>query len=211
MSGERARAHAASGLSRRSFLTGTGAATATRPRSTPHFSSVAQAAANAEEFQISGPGAVPVALRVNGVMRTASIEPRMTLAEVLRDVFALTGTKVGCDQGACSACTVLIDGAPIASCSILAIDVGDRSITTIEGLASDGELHPVQEAFIAHDALQCGFCTPGLVMTCAALLERVPHPTEAEVKAAISGHLCRCGAYPHVLDAVLAAAQARRG
>jgi carbon-monoxide dehydrogenase small subunit/xanthine dehydrogenase YagT iron-sulfur-binding subunit len=135
----------------------------------------------------------------------------MTLAEVLRGPLALTGVKVACDQGACSACTVLIDGTPIASCSILAVDVGDRSITTIEGLASDGKLHPVQEAFIAHDALQCGFCTPGLVMTCVALLERVPFPTEAEVKAAISGHLCRCGSYPHVVDAVLAAAQARRG
>ena len=211
MAGERARAHAASGLSRRSFLTGTGAATAAAAAFDAALSSVAQAAANAEQSQISGPGAVPVELRVNGVLRTASIEPRMTLAEVLRDVFALTGTKVGCDQGACSACTVLIDGTPIASCSILAIDVGDRSITTIEGLASDGKLHPVQAAFIAHDALQCGFCTPGLVMSCFALLERVPRPTEVDVKAAISGHLCRCGAYPHVVDAVLAAAQARRG
>jgi aerobic-type carbon monoxide dehydrogenase small subunit (CoxS/CutS family) len=206
-----ARAHAASGLSRRSFLTGAGAATAATAAFDAAISSVAQAAANAEESQISGPGAVAVALRVNGILRTASIEPRMTLAEVLRGPLALTGVKVACDQGACSACTVLIDGTPIASCSLLAVDVGDRSITTIEGLASDGKLHPVQEAFIAHDALQCGFCTPGLVMTCAALLERVAHPTEADVKAAISGHLCRCGSYPHVVDAVLAAAQARRG
>jgi len=198
-------------LSRRSFLTGAGAATAATAAFDAAISSVAQAAANAEESQISGPGAVAVALRVNGILRTASIEPRMTLAEVLRGPLALTGVKVACDQGACSACTVLIDGTPIASCSLLAVDVGDRSITTIEGLASDGKLHPVQEAFIAHDALQCGFCTPGLVMTCAALLERVAHPTEADVKAAISGHLCRCGSYPHVVDAVLAAAQARRG
>ena len=174
MAGERTRAHAASGLSRRSFLTGAGAATTAAAAFDAALSSVAQAAADAEESQISGPGAVAVALRVNGVLRTASIEPRMTLAEVLRGPLALTGAKVACDQGACSACTVLIDGTPIASCSILAVDVGDRSITTIEGLASDGKLHPVQEAFIAHDALQCGFCTPGLVMTCVALLERDP-------------------------------------
>jgi aerobic-type carbon monoxide dehydrogenase small subunit (CoxS/CutS family) len=211
MAGKKARAHPASGLSRRSFLTGTGAATAVAAAFDAALSSVAQAAANAEESQISGPGAVAVALRVNGILRTASIEPRMTLAEVLRGPLALTGVKVACDQGACSACTVLIDGTPIASCSLLAVDVGDRSITTIEGLASDGKLHPLQEAFIAHDALQCGFCTPGLVMSCVALLERIPHPTEADVKAAISGHLCRCGSYPHVVDAVLAAAQARRG
>jgi carbon-monoxide dehydrogenase small subunit/xanthine dehydrogenase YagT iron-sulfur-binding subunit len=106
---------------------------------------------------------------------------------------------------------VLLNGAPVASCSILAIDVGDRAITTIEGLARGGALHPVQAAFIAHDALQCGFCTPGLALSCAALLERVPHPTEANIKAAISGHLCRCGAYQHVIEAVLAAAEARRG
>ena len=211
MAGERKRAGAAGALSRRSFLTGAGAATAGAAALDAALSRVAEAAAHADEPQISGPGAVPVELRVNGVLRTASVEPRATLAEVLRGPLALTGTKVGCDRGACSACTVLIDGTPIASCSILAIDVGDRSVTTIEGLASDGKLHPVQEAFIAHDAMQCGFCTPGMAMAAAALLAVNPDPSAAEVEAAISGHICRCGTYPHVVAATLAAAPARKG
>jgi carbon-monoxide dehydrogenase small subunit/xanthine dehydrogenase YagT iron-sulfur-binding subunit len=131
----------------------------------------------------------------------------MTLAEVLRGPLDLTGTKIGCDRGACSACTVWLDRVPIASCMVLAIDIGDRKITTIEGLAANGELHPVQSAFIAQDAMQCGFCTPGLVMSCAALLESNAAPSLDDVKAAISGHLCRCGTYPHVFAATLAAAR----
>jgi aerobic-type carbon monoxide dehydrogenase small subunit (CoxS/CutS family) len=153
---------------------------------------------------------VPVTLNVNGVARSVSVAANATLAEVLRGPLELTGTKIACDRGACSACTVLLDGAPIASCSMLALDVGGRAVTTIEGLARDGALHPVQAAFIAHDALQCGFCTPGLVLSCAALLERNPEPTAEDVRAAISGHLCRCGTYPHVVEAVLAVARARR-
>jgi aerobic-type carbon monoxide dehydrogenase small subunit (CoxS/CutS family) len=199
------------GISRRSFLRGTGAAAAATAALETALASVAEAAADVAAPQVVGPGATPVTLRVNGATQAVAVEPRATLAEVLRGPLGLTGTKIGCDRGACSACTVLIDGAPVASCSILAIDVGDRAIMTIEGLARGGALHPVQEAFIAHDALQCGYCTPGLALSCAALLERVPHPTEADVKAAISGHLCRCGAHQHVVEAVLAAAEARRG
>ncbi len=198
-------------ISRRSFLRGTGAAAAGAAALETALASVAEAAADVAGPRVVGPDAAPITLRVNGATRTVAVEPRATLAEVLRGPLDLTGTKIGCDRGACSACTVLLEGAPVASCSILAIDVGDRAITTIEGLARDGVLHPVQAAFIAHDALQCGFCTPGLVLSCAALLERIPNPTEAEIKAAISGHLCRCGVYPHVVEAVLAAAQARRG
>jgi aerobic-type carbon monoxide dehydrogenase small subunit (CoxS/CutS family) len=198
-------------MSRRSFLRGTGAAAAATAALESALSGAADAAGDVAGPQIVGPDATPVTLRVNGMVQAVAIEPRATLAEVLRGPLGLTGTKIGCDRGACSACTVLIDGAPVASCSILAIDVGDRAITTIEGLARDGALHPVQEAFIAHDALQCGYCTPGLALSCAALLDRVPHPSEAEVKAAISGHLCRCGAYQHVVEAVLAAAAAGRG
>jgi aerobic-type carbon monoxide dehydrogenase small subunit (CoxS/CutS family) len=134
----------------------------------------------------------------------------MTLAEVLRGPLGLTGTKVACDRGACSACTVLIDGSPICSCMMLAIDVGARRVTTIEGLAQGDTLHPVQQAFIEHDALQCGFCTPGMVMSCAALLERMPELSADDVSAAIGGHFCRCGTYPHVVAATLAAAKARR-
>jgi aerobic-type carbon monoxide dehydrogenase small subunit (CoxS/CutS family) len=138
------------------------------------------------------------------------VEPRMTLAEVLRSQLGLTGTKVACDRGACSACTVWLDHVPFLSCMTLAIDVGERSVTTIKGLATDGALHPVQTAFIAHDALQCGFWTPGMVMSCAALLERMPNPTPEDVRGAISGHLCRCGSYPHVIAATLAAAKAQK-
>jgi aerobic-type carbon monoxide dehydrogenase small subunit (CoxS/CutS family) len=149
-------------------------------------------------------------LKINGVTRTIQIEPRMTLAEVLRGPLGLTGTKIACDRGACSACTVWLDGITVCSCMILAIETGARSVTTIEGLASGDQLHPVQVAFIEHDALQCGFCTPGMVMSCAELLERTPDPTAQDVQAAISGHFCRCGTYPHVVAATLAAAKARK-
>ena len=156
-----------------------------------------------------GPGPVAVYLEVNAVRRRVEVDPRTTLAEALRDGLGLTGTKVGCDRGACSACTVLLDGVPVSSCMTFALDVGDRAVTTIEGLARGRGLHPVQEAFLAHDALQCGFCTPGMVMSCAALLARNPHPTLDDVKQATSGNLCRCGTYPKVFEATLAAAGTR--
>jgi xanthine dehydrogenase YagT iron-sulfur-binding subunit len=159
----------------------------------------------------AGPDAVAVTLEVNGATRVLRVEPRATLAEVLRGPLDLTGTKIACNRGACSACTVLLDGQPICSCMMLAVDVGARSVTTIEGLAKGETLHPVQQAFIEHDALQCGYCTPGLIMSCAALIERTPAPTAEDVRAAISGHFCRCGTYPHVVAATLAAAKAGRG
>jgi carbon-monoxide dehydrogenase small subunit/xanthine dehydrogenase YagT iron-sulfur-binding subunit len=153
-------------------------------------------------------GPVTITLDVNGTQHSVAIEPQQTLAEVLRGPLNLTGTKIGCDRGACSACTVWVDRAPVASCMLLAIDVGARKVVSIEGLARGGQLHPVQEAFIAHDAVQCGFCTPGMVMSCAALVENHPHPTLDDVKAAISDHICRCGTFPHVFAATLDAAQA---
>ena len=195
-------------MSRRSFLKGTSAATAGLAALETEVSPVGAAA---DEPQVFGPEPVSVTLRVNGQAHTVAVEPRTTLAEVLRGALNLTGTKIACDRGTCSACTVLLDGAPVASCSMLALDVGNRAITTIEGLASGETLHPVQAAFIEHDALQCGFCTPGMVLSSAALLERNPQPTAGDVKAAISGHVCRCGTYPHVVDAVLAAARTGRG
>ena len=159
----------------------------------------------------AGPQLIAVALKVNGATRSVHVEPQITLAEALRGPLGLTGTKIACNRGACSACTVWLDGVPVCACMMLPVDVGGRSITTIEGLADGETLHPVQQAFIDHDALQCGFCTPGLIMSCAALLERNPHPSADDVRAAISGHYCRCGTYPHVIAATLDAATARKG
>ncbi|MGA8613036.1 MAG: (2Fe-2S)-binding protein [Xanthobacteraceae bacterium] len=154
-----------------------------------------------------GPDAVSITLQVNGKTKTLRAEPRMTLAEALRGPLGLTGTKIACNRGTCSACTVWLNGTPVCACMMLAIDVGERRVTTIEGLAQGDTLHPVQQAFIDHDALQCGFCTPGMIMSCAALLERNAEPSVDDVRTAISGHICRCGTYPHVIAATLDAAK----
>jgi aerobic-type carbon monoxide dehydrogenase small subunit (CoxS/CutS family) len=167
------------------------------------------AAAQAARSNVLGPGKVPIKLRVNGQVHSVSVEPRATLAEALRDELHMTGTKVVCDRGACSACTVMVEKKPVCSCMTLAMDVGDRNITTVEGLAQGNNLHPVQAAFVAHDALQCGFCTSGMVMSCAALLERNANPTIADVRTAISGNICRCGTYPKVLEAALAVSRSK--
>jgi xanthine dehydrogenase YagT iron-sulfur-binding subunit len=157
-----------------------------------------------------GAEVAPFQLHINGEFVTVQLDPATTLVEVLRDALGLTGTKVGCDRGACSACTVWVDGEVIASCMTFALDVRGKQIVTIEGLSSDGQLHPVQKAFIEHDALQCGFCTPGMVMSCARLVDRNPQCTLDDVKQAVSGHLCRCGTYPNIFKATLAAAEALR-
>jgi len=197
-------------VSRRGFLL-TSAVTSTGATLVQASTAILGAgSAMAGETNQIGPGATPVTLRVNGSVRTLQIEPRMTLAEVLRGPLGLTGTKISCNRGACAACTVWLDKAPICSCMMLAVEVGDRNITTIEGLARGEELHPVQAAFIDHDAVQCGFCTSGMVMGCASLVERNPNPTADDVKTAISGHICRCGTYPHVVAATLAAAKTGR-
>jgi xanthine dehydrogenase YagT iron-sulfur-binding subunit len=159
---------------------------------------------------IIGPDAVPITLHINGRAAIVIADPATTLVEVLRDGLGLTGTKVGCDRGACSACTVWLDGEVASSCMTLAFDARGRQITTIEGLGDGDALHPVQLAFIEHDAMQCGFCTPGMVMSCAALVQHNPDCTLDDVKAAVSGHLCRCGTYPNVFAATLAAAQAQK-
>ena len=164
-------------------------------------------AVTTEAVREIGPGAVAVTLRVNGQPYTVQVEPRITLADTLRLHLGLTGTKVSCDHGACSSCTVLMDGLPINSCMTLTVEVGARTITTIEGMARGEELHPVQAAFVKHDAMQCGFCTPGMVMSCAALLERKPRPALHEVREAISGNLCRCGCYTRICEATLDAAE----
>ena len=149
-----------------------------------------------------GPGAARITLTVNGKPTVLEVEPRVTLLDALRDRAGLTGTKRICDRGACGGCTVWVDGKTVNSCMMLAIDAAGRSVTTIEGLAKDGQLHPMQAAFVKHDALQCGFCTPGMIMSCAALARDNENPTQAEIREAVSGNLCRCGVYPHVFSAV---------
>jgi len=139
-----------------------------------------------------------ISLHVNGVERALEVEPRRTLLDTLRENLGLTGAKPGCEMGNCGACTVLLDDEAIYSCLALAVECQGRAITTIEGLTQSDALDPIQQAFIAHDALQCGFCTPGQVLAMKALLDRNPHPDDEEIDHAMSGNLCRCGAYPKI-------------
>ncbi|MBX6350727.1 MAG: (2Fe-2S)-binding protein [Clostridia bacterium] len=157
------------------------------------------------------PRKVPVTLLVNGEAREVWIEPRRTLLDALRVDLGLTGTKKGCDHGNCGACTVLVDGVPVYSCLELAIAREGQAIETIEGLSRGGGLHPLQKAFVEHDAFQCGYCTPGQIMAAKALIDRNPRPTPEEVRAALVGHLCRCGAYAGIVEAVVAAGLALSG
>jgi xanthine dehydrogenase YagT iron-sulfur-binding subunit len=156
-----------------------------------------------------GPGPAPLVLDINGETVSLAVEPRVVLVEALRERLGLTGTKAVCERGACGACTVLVDGETVCSCLMLAHEAEGRKITTIEGLARDGKLTPVQEAFAAADALQCGFCTSGMVLSCHELLSRRPRPTRPEIREAVAGNLCRCGTYPHVFEAVERAAGIR--
>jgi aerobic-type carbon monoxide dehydrogenase small subunit (CoxS/CutS family) len=141
-----------------------------------------------------------IALRVNGTQRSLDAEPRRTLLDALRHNLGLTGAKKACDMGNCGACTVQLDGRAVYSCLVLAVDCAGREVTTIEGLAN-GELHPLQRAFIEADAFQCGYCTPGQIMSLKALFDRTPQPSDEEIERALSGNLCRCGAYQHIVEA----------
>jgi xanthine dehydrogenase YagT iron-sulfur-binding subunit len=145
---------------------------------------------------------VAVMLRVNGSARRLRLDSRVTLLDALREHLGLTGTKKGCDQGACGACTVLVDGQRVLSCLTLAAQCEGREVTTIEGLARDGELHPLQEAFIRHDGFQCGYCTPGQIMSAVALLDEGRAGSDEEIREFMSGNLCRCGAYPNIVAAI---------
>ncbi len=152
-----------------------------------------------------------ITVKVNGTDRSAEVEPRLLLVHFLREQLRLTGTHVGCDTSNCGACTVLLDGTPIKSCTFLAVQADGRSVDTVEGLIAAGQLHPIQEAFKQEHGLQCGFCTPGMMLTAKALLSNNPEPTEEEVRWAISGNVCRCTGYMNIVRAVRAAAAAQSG
>jgi carbon-monoxide dehydrogenase small subunit len=150
---------------------------------------------------------VAIAVGVNGVRHEAEVEPRLLLVYFLREQLGLTGTNVGCDTSSCGACTVLLDGESVKSCTVLAVQADGHDVTTIEGLADNGTLHPMQQAFHEHHALQCGYCTPGMVMAAVSLLEENPSPSEEEIRHALEGNLCRCTGYQNIIAAVQAAAQ----
>jgi len=149
-------------------------------------------------------------LNINGTIHTIEIKSNWTLLKVLRDELGLTGTKCGCDKGECGACTVLMTGEPVLSCLTLAVAAEGQEILTIEGLSKDGELHPIQQSFIDYGAIQCGFCTPGMIMSAKALLDSNPHPTEEEIRGRINGNLCRCTGYAKIVEAIMAVADKRR-
>lgn len=191
-------------VSRRAFLGTTGAVVA---GATAVPATTGAVLAGAEPH---APPRTRIVLNVNGVERRLEVEDRWTLVEVLRDRLDLTGTKIGCDRGECGACTVLLDDTPVYACSQLAVWADGKRVRTVEGLARNGVLHPVQDAFIAHNAAQCGFCTSGQVMNAVALLERRASPDEAEVRRAMVGNLCRCANYNALVEAVLAASRTPR-
>lgn len=196
-------------VSRRDVLRGAGAA-ALLGSALP--ASAQETEAKAPEGLVRrGPGASSVAFKLNGEQATVKVEPRVTLLDALRDRLDLTGSKRICDRGACGGCTVWVNGRTVNSCTMLAVDAAGAEVTTIEGLAKGGALHPVQEQFVACDALQCGFCTPGMIMSCAALLESNPKPTLDQIQDGIAGNLCRCGTYGHIFQAVQNAAKAPGG
>jgi xanthine dehydrogenase YagT iron-sulfur-binding subunit len=193
-------------ISRRQFVESTGAGLV--------VATGAPLAAQKAPDQAAAPANVPAAPRttvkliVNGTEHRVEVEDRWTLVEVLRDHLSLTGTKIGCDRGECGACTVLLDGKPVYSCSQLAVWADGRRVETVEGLAHGENLHPLQEAFIEHDGPQCGYCTSGQLMSAKALLDRNPHPTEDEVRHAMTGNICRCSNYNRYVESVLAASGA---
>jgi xanthine dehydrogenase YagT iron-sulfur-binding subunit len=193
-----------SGVSRREFLKISTIAAAVPVITAPN---VAMAAG--EDVAVHGPGKVPLELNVNGKVLKASLEPRVTLLDALRDTFDITGAKRVCDRAECGACTVLVDDRAVYACSVLAIEAQGKKVTTVEALMEQGKLHPIQQAFVDNDASQCGFCTPGFVVACKAMLDRHPDPTPEDILHELSGNLCRCGTYAGIRGAV--AQVARKG
>jgi xanthine dehydrogenase YagT iron-sulfur-binding subunit len=160
-----------------------------------------------EEVPVYGPGKVPIELTVNGKQNKLEVEPRVTLLDALRDDLDITGAKRVCDRAECGACTVLMDNKPVYACSVLAIEAQGKPITTVESLIEGGNLHPIQQAFVEHDASQCGFCTPGFVVACKALLDQHPRPSPEDIRRGLSGNLCRCGTYKGIREVLAQATQ----
>ena len=191
-------------VSRRAFLKSVGVGAAATG-----LAGAAADVSRAATPEILGPDPVPLSLKVNGQVRTVALEPRVTLLRALRNHLGLTGAKEVCERGACGGCTVLLDGEPICACLLLAVDAVGHEITTVEGLGTPEKLSPVQAAFVACDAFQCGFCTPGFVVASTALLARQPNPGLEDIKAGLSGNLCRCGTYSRIFEAVQKAAEGK--
>ena len=193
-----------SGVSRRDFLK-----ISTIAAAVPVVAGPRVVMAAGQEVPVHGPGKVPMELNVNGKTYKASLEPRVTLLDTLRDSLDITGAKRVCDKGECGACTVLLDNKPVYACSILAIEAQGKKITTVESFMEDGKLHPLQQAFVDNDGSQCGFCTPGFVVACKALLDEHPDPSPEDIRRGLGGNYCRCGTYDGIRAAV--AQVARKG
>jgi xanthine dehydrogenase YagT iron-sulfur-binding subunit len=191
-----------SGVSRRDFLKISSISVAV-----PLVAGPKMITAAGQEVPVHGPGKVPMKFSINGKSYKAELEPRVTLLDAIRDQFEVTGAKRVCDRGECGACTVLMDNKPVYACSVLAIEAQHKAITTIESLMQGGRLHPVQQAFVDNDASQCGFCTPGFVLSCKAFLDTHPQPTAEDIRRGLSGNLCRCGTYEGIRKAIAQVAQ----
>jgi xanthine dehydrogenase YagT iron-sulfur-binding subunit len=193
-----------SGVSRRDFLKISGISVAV-----PLIAGPKMVMAAGQAVPVHGPGKVPMEFTINGKKHNASLEPRVTLLDALRDQFELTGAKRVCDRAECGACTVLVDNKAVYACAVLAIEAQGKSITTVESLTQGGALHPVQQAFVENDASQCGFCTPGFIVACKAFLDKHPQPSAEDIRRGLSGNLCRCGTYHGIQQAI--AQMARKG
>jgi xanthine dehydrogenase YagT iron-sulfur-binding subunit len=191
-----------SGVSRRDFLKLSSISVAV-----PLVAGPKMITAAGQEIPVHGPGKVPMEFSINGKPYKAELEPRVTLLDALRDQFELTGAKRVCDRAECGACTVLIDNKTVYACSVLAIEAQRKAVTTIESLMEEGKLHPIQQAFIDNDASQCGFCTPGFIVSCKSFLDMHPRPTAEDIRRGLSGNLCRCGTYEGIRKAIAQVAQ----
>jgi aerobic-type carbon monoxide dehydrogenase small subunit (CoxS/CutS family) len=199
-----------SGLSRRDFIKGVGGGVLGSAALISTISQCTPEKKGPHGSIIRGPDKVMVSFTINGSKQSLEIEPRITLLDAIRDRLDHTGTKRVCNRGECGACTVILDGKTVLACSMFALDADGAEIETVEGLADGDQLHPIQESFVKHDALQCGFCTPGFIISSKALLNENPSPTMDEIKKGISGNLCRCGTYPNIFKAVDEAAKTMR-